>query len=184
MKREFLKDLGIEDETIEKIMTEHGKTVQSLNSTITENETELTSLKEQLLERDNDIKELQANTEDEELKAKYSELQSKYDEDIETLNNQLAKKRLDGAITLELVNRKALNNKTVLPLIDMDTVKLTDEGVQGLAEQLDKIAEDNPFLFEQEIEDEPKKPSFSVGKNPAKSEATRTDALREALGIK
>src|SRR5690625_5105408 len=30
MKREFLKELGLEDEAIDKIMAEHGKTIQSV----------------------------------------------------------------------------------------------------------------------------------------------------------
>lgn len=32
MKREFLKDLGLTDEVIEKVMSEHGKDVQDVNS--------------------------------------------------------------------------------------------------------------------------------------------------------
>lgn len=32
MKREFLKDLGLTDESIEKIMAEYGKDVQCVNS--------------------------------------------------------------------------------------------------------------------------------------------------------
>lgn len=42
MKREFLKDLGIEDETIEKIMTEHGKTVLRISKKIKRKEQEWT----------------------------------------------------------------------------------------------------------------------------------------------
>ena len=187
MNREFLKKLGLEEEAINTIMAEHGKTVQSQKTAIAEKDTELTSLKEQLKERDADIEELQKSTTDDDLKEKYSSLQEKYEADVEKLNNQLYKSRLNSAIELELTKRNARNIKTVTPLLDTETIKLTNDGIQGLSEQLDKIAEENPFLFATEDSDEPnsgKKPQFVNPKNPGKQNPTRTDKLREALGIK
>lgn len=187
MNREFLKKLGLEEEAIDTIMAEHGKTVQSQKTAIAEKDTELTSLKEQLKERDADIEELQKSATDDDLKEKYSALQEKYEADVEKLNEQLSKSRLNSAIELELTKRNARNIKTVTPLLDTETIKLTDDGIQGLSEQLDKIAEDNPFLFATEDSGEPdsgKKPQFVNPKNPGKQNPTRTDKLREALGIK
>lgn len=187
MKREFLKKLGLEEEAIDTIMAEHGKTVQSQKAAIAEKDTELTSLKEQLKQRDADIEELQKSTTDDDLKEKYSSLQEKYEADVEKLNNQLYKSRLNSAIELELTKRNARNIKTVTPLLDTEIIKLTDDGIQGLSEQLDKIAKDNPFLFATEDSGEPdseKKPQFVNPKNPGKQNPTRTDKLREALGIK
>lgn len=187
MNREFLKKLGLEEEAINTIMAEHGKTVQSQKTAIAEKDTELTSLKEQLKQRDADIEELQKAATDDELKEKYSSLQEKYEADVEKLNNQLYKSRLNSAIELELTKRNARNIKTVTPLLDTEIIKLTDDGIQGLSEQLDKIAKDNPFLFATEDSGEPdseKKPQFVNPKNPGKQNPTRTDKLREALGIK
>lgn len=187
MNREFLKKLGLEEEAINTIMAEHGKALQSQKTAIAEKDTELTSLKEQLKQRDADIEELQKSATDDDLKEKYSSLQEKYEADVEKLNEQLSKSRLNSAIELELTKRNARNIKTVTPLLDTETIKLTDDGIQGLSEQLDKIAEDNPFLFATKDTDEPdsgKKPQFVNPKNPGKQNPTRTDKLREALGIK
>jgi len=182
MKREFLEELGLEKENIDKIMAEHGKTVQGLNTKISENETELTSLKTQIAERDKDIEDLKAKATDPELKGKYEALEAKYQEDTESLTNQINATRKNSAIEIELMKRGALNNKTVIPLLDQDTIKLTDDGVQGLSEQLDKIAEDNPFLFATDESDDGK-PNFSVNQNPSKHKMTATQKLEEALGI-
>lgn len=184
MKREFLDSLGIEKDMIEKIMSEHGKTVQDLNDRMSEKDTVIKGLNDQISNRDADIKKLQDNTDNEDFKAKYSALQDKYDNDKQVLEKQLQETRLNSAINLELVKRKAYNNKTVLPLIDMETVKLTDEGLSGLNEQLDKIGKENSYLFKQE-EDKDKSgaPNMSADKNPSRKRSTKADALRQELGI-
>lgn len=42
MKREFLKELGLEDETINKIMAEHGKDIESYKTRLADTEQKLT----------------------------------------------------------------------------------------------------------------------------------------------
>src|SRR5699024_12538525 len=49
MKREFLKELGLEDEAINKIMAEHGKTIQSVKPADYDDlKTEKSNLEQQL----------------------------------------------------------------------------------------------------------------------------------------
>ncbi|MFC6323521.1 phage scaffolding protein [Companilactobacillus baiquanensis] len=58
MKREFLKNLGLTDELIEKVMTEHAKDIQDTNSKLATAEQERDSLKSQVTDCDNQIKDL------------------------------------------------------------------------------------------------------------------------------
>lgn len=182
MKREFLINLDIDQESIEKIMAEHGKTVQSLNDKIAEKETTIVDLNAKNLAYEETVKELQAGTEDDDIGEKYKNLQDKYQEDKGLLEQQLQKTKMESAINLELVKRSAYNNKTVLPLIDMELVEITDDGIKGLSEQLDAIQEKNSYLFKQE--ESQVASNMSVDKNPNRQRIAKKDALREALGIK
>lgn len=58
MNREFLKGLGIEDEQIEKIMAEHGKTVNKTKDDLTAAQAEVDSLKTQIADRDAQLETL------------------------------------------------------------------------------------------------------------------------------
>lgn len=55
MKRDFLRELGIEDETINKIMAEHG---QTLNGEKSKYEAQLTDLRQKLESPEVDVEEL------------------------------------------------------------------------------------------------------------------------------
>lgn len=58
MNREFLKGLGIEDEQIDKIMAEHGKTVNKTKDELTAAQAEVESLKTQIADRDAQLETL------------------------------------------------------------------------------------------------------------------------------
>ena len=76
MKRQFLEELGIEKENVDKIMAEHGKSIKADNEVLTELEeakTTAETLQNQLEERDNDLKELKEQaTSSEDLEEKLS----------------------------------------------------------------------------------------------------------------
>ena len=58
MNREFLKGLGLEDEVVEKVMAEHGKTVNQTKSDLKAVEEERDNLSTQIKERDTQLKKL------------------------------------------------------------------------------------------------------------------------------
>lgn len=185
MKREFLEGLkieGLNKETIDKIMAEHGKSVQALNSEKATLKAENEELTRQLGDRDKDIESLKVSADNDEIKQKYEELQNKYNEDKNNYEKQLAKTKLDSAIDLALINKKAKNNIAVKALLKFDDLKITDDGVVGLEEQLTKVITDNPFLFDSEQTGQ--KPSFSKEGNPNRTDLTREEVLKNALGIK
>ena len=58
MKREVLTALGLSDEVIEKIMAEHGKSVNSLKSKQTELEEQIATYKQHVSDRDKQLETL------------------------------------------------------------------------------------------------------------------------------
>lgn len=58
MKREFLKELGLEDEQINKIMAEHGNTVNSIKQTAEDAQTKVEQYENDIKEKDEEIKNL------------------------------------------------------------------------------------------------------------------------------
>lgn len=153
MNREYLESLGLEKDVIDKVMAAHGKAIGEykdqagkLERLSTENE----SLKSQITERDKDLKDLRKNAGDnEELAKKYSELEGKYKADTEKLTQQLSDTKLHAALDGALTAAKVRNPRTLQGLLDMDKIKLTDDGkLDGLDDQLTAIRKDNAYLFQ------------------------------------
>lgn len=151
MKREFLKGLKLEDDQIDAIMAEHGKDVETSKSQLAELTTETESLKTQIANRDKDIKSLKKDAGDnEDLSKQLTELQDKYKTDTENLTNQLSQTKLHGALATALTGAKARNPKAVEGLLDMDKVKLTDDGkLEGLDDQLTALRKSDGYLFDE-----------------------------------
>lgn len=100
MKREFLKDLGIEDGTIDKIMDENSSDIGRMKSKADTATTEIADLKAQIAARDTDLAALKASaTTTEAVQAKLTELEGKYTTDTEALTAKLADRDYLDAIT-------------------------------------------------------------------------------------
>lgn len=112
---------------------------EQLEEQLTSNQTELNTLKESAKD----------NTE---LTQQLTELQTKFDESEKNSIAAMADKDKSYAIQSALREANALDDSLVISLLDKDTIKVTDEGVQGLKEQLEQIKENKAFLFKQEDE--------------------------------
>lgn len=112
---------------------------EQLEEQLTSNQAELNTLKESAKD----------NTE---LTQQLTELQTKFDESEKNSIAAMADKDKSYAIQSALREANALDDSLVISLLDKDTIKVTDEGVQGLKEQLEQIKENKAFLFKQEDE--------------------------------
>lgn len=77
MKRDFLKDLGIDGEVVDKIMAEHGKSITKLQDKFNAKDTELKQAQEELTAANEEIKEHKKIDVDK-LKSEAEEWKSKY----------------------------------------------------------------------------------------------------------
>lgn len=149
MKREFLEGLGLEKEIVEKIIGEHGKSVESNKSKLKDITTDRDDLKNQLEQRDKDLKDLKKKAEgSEELQTQLADLQSKYDTDKGEYEQKLKDTQLSSAIKLALAG-KVHDTDIAITQIDKATIELDTEGkiTKGLDEQLKILQESKPFLF-------------------------------------
>ena len=91
-------------------------------------------LEEQIAQRDKDIKDLKEATKDNaDLQKKYAELENKYKADTENLQKQYENSRKESAIDMAILQAKGRNPKAIKALLDMEKIKLKEDGtLEGL----------------------------------------------------
>lgn len=179
MNREFLESLGLEKELIEKIIAEHGKSTQKVKTELDEVKAEADKLKDQLTERDKDLEALEAAEHpDEALKTQLAELQTKYESEKAELESSLVAHRKASAIELGITQAGARNMKAVVALLDQDKITVSDNGIEGLKEQIEAIKKSDEYLFEPDFE--PSGQAVAAG-NPARPKETLDPAFEEAV---
>ncbi len=152
MKREFLKSLELSDEVIDKIMAEHGNSINSLKAKQTELEDQIKDYKTQVSDRDKQLEELKKSAGDSEsLKAQIDKLQEENKKATEDYEAKIKTMGIESAVTLALTNAKAKNAKAVKALLDLTDAKLNEDGtIKGLDKQIEKLKESDSYLFDGE----------------------------------
>ncbi|MTD30166.1 phage scaffolding protein [Planomicrobium sp. YIM 101495] len=182
MNREFLKGLGLEDEAVNKIMAEHGKTLNETKEKadkVDALESQVADYKQQLTDRDTQLQELGEKAKgNEELTAQIDELKSQNEaakaEYEEKLNTQAFEHKLENSLS----GAKVKNVKAIKALLDMDTIKLDGESIKGLDDQIAKLKESDAYLFETE-ETPPNTPNIVTPGNPNGGSTNTTKSLSE-----
>lgn len=149
MKRAFLEALGLDKESVDKIMAEHGASVESQKTKVTDLTNERDGYKNQLDQRDKDLKDLKKKAEgSEELQTQLATLQTKYDTDKGEYEQKLKDTQLASAIKLALAG-KVHDTDIATSQLDKALIELDAEGkvTKGLDEQLKTLQESKPFLF-------------------------------------
>jgi len=150
MKREDLKKIeGLTDEVIDKIMQLHGQSVESQKSKLTTAETELSSLKKQLEEANQQIESFKGMNIDQ-IRAAAEEWKAKAEQAQKDAQAQIQQLKFEHALDQALAGAKAKNVKAVRALLQMDALKLNeaDGSIVGLKEQLEKLQSEADYLFE------------------------------------
>ena len=150
MTREELKALGLTDEQIEKVAEDYGKNYVTKNQFNTKNE-ELKQAKESLTTMQSDIETLKkANADNAELSKQIDELNAAQLKREAEYTAQIQKMELDGIVERTLLSSKVKNAKAVRALLDLEGAKVKDGTIKGLDDQLTKLKESDPYLFESE----------------------------------
>lgn len=165
MNRKFLEDLGLEKEAIDKIMAEHGKTVNATKEKADKAdalEAQINDLQTQLSDRDKQLEELK-KVDAEGLQAKIDELQQANETTKTEYEQKLQQQAFDYKLETTLSGAKVKNAKAVKALLDMDTIKLDGDALKGLDTQLESLKESDPYLFDLEDNQEQTPSGFRVG---------------------
>lgn len=153
MRRDFLSNLGLEQDVIEKIMTQYGSDIEKLksqNKMLSEDVERLTSELD-IAKRestDSSLKDEKLN----ELNSQLESLKKQSEESNLQYQNQLRELKLNNAVDKALASARARNPKVVLPLLEnfLKTANFDDQGnVIDLDAQIKALSEseETSFLF-------------------------------------
>lgn len=150
MKREFLKDLGIEDETIDKIMAEHGKDIESYKTRLTDTEQKLTGSQGQAAQYETKIAELEKLTAgNAELKRQLDALNAQIAADREAAQKAQADKELTDKVIAAFGDRKFVNAYTrdaMVAEVKAALAKAENAG-RGIDEIFAELTKDKDGIF-------------------------------------
>ena len=91
---------------------------------------------------------------------------------------QLNEVRRSAALDRELDRAKVRNRAIVSKIIDMDRVTVGEDGVAGIAEQIDALRHTDPYLFEPEM----RQPEPTAAENPGSPGTPGTFRMRITSG--
>lgn len=152
MKREFLKELGLEDDVISKIMKEHGKTIQKMDDTIETYRGKISELQTDIATKSKDYEEL--NKEHMLSKAKIEEFE-KVDIDglknsIQEWENKYNQREYDLSVDKYMQDYKftsELAKEATISKFKEQKFKLKDGELDGAEEYMKKFMEENKSAF-------------------------------------
>lgn len=187
MERKDLEALGLDDKQMTEVMKLYNAGIEPIKQQVADTKSELDSVKQQVVDRDGQIKSLgeQAGN-SEKLNKQIAALQ----ETIKTKDSEaaasLTKVKTDNAVQMALRDAKARDAKAIMPFIDMDTVKLGDDGqLTGIGEQIDKLQESHDYLFDKS-DDNGGKPAVKItaGGNPSGGNETGEPSLAQRIAAR
>ena len=138
MKREFLKELGLTDEQIDKIMAENGKDIAREQEKTGEKDKEIELIGSQLKEANKTIKS-------------YKDMDidgiKKSANEWETKAKQLEKEKVvlknDYALKSAIDNANSIDGDLLMKIINKEDLKFQDDKIIGLDEQIKEFIMQN-----------------------------------------
>lgn len=180
MKRDFLKNLGIEDkEIIDKILDENSTDIGRAKGELETYKNKVNELEGKLTSKDNEIADLQKKAGDvDSLNKKITDLEADKTKLTDELNTKVSQIQKTYETENKVRDRKAKNIKAVMALLDKD---------KDIDEQLDALVsgEDTSFLFGDSQSGspagtKPNNPPSNGGGQPATT-TSFADAVAKAL---
>ena len=157
MKREDLKEIGLDDEAVDKVFGLYGKSVEkikderdSFKSQVDSFDEERQQLNNQLKDRSKELDTLREDVEaGKDLKDQIELLKQSHSEKEKQMQQQLNQTKLDYELDKSLDQYGVKNSSLVKRLINQDDIKLSEEGngLIGLDEQIEQLKQTDDYLF-------------------------------------
>ena len=144
-------------------------------------ETEISGLKEQLKNANNEIQSYKDMDVDS-IKQSVSDWETKYNKDTKELQDKLIKKDYEYKVKEKVSGLKFTSEsakKSFMADLMAKDLKLENDTILGFDDFVKNYKETDPNAFESEQ----KQPQFSNGNNSGKVDLSNTDALRKAMGL-
>lgn len=187
MKRDFLKNLGIEDkDVIDKILDENSSDIGRAKGELQTYKDKVAELEKDVSTKDSRISELEkANEEVTTLKEQVTTLQADKTKLQGDLDTKLTTIQKTHAIENGVRDAKAKNVKAVMALLDMEKITYTDGKLDGLSTQIETLTkgEDTSFLFGESGSPSGTAPGSASGGNGGNAPTAKTfsEAIANAL---
>jgi DNA repair exonuclease SbcCD ATPase subunit len=150
MKREFLKELGLEDEAINKIMAENGKDIEGWKSKHADTEQKLTEAQGKVTQYESKVAELEKlSAGNADLKKQLDDLNAKIAADKAAAEKAAADKELTEKIIAAFGDKEFVNDYTKNALINeikTELIKPENSG-KGISEIFTTLTTDRKDIF-------------------------------------
>lgn len=188
MKKEELTALGITEEQADKILAMNGKDIEKHKVAAETSKAQVTTLTQQLADRDKDLDDLKAKaTGAEAVQKQLEELQGKYNTETENYKKQLADRDYADALTSAISGEKVAftskaAEKSIRDAFMADRLALKDGKLEGFSDRLKALRESDPDAFKS---DKPE-PRFSgpMGAGGAPTGMSRAAQAARAAGAR
>ncbi len=182
MNREFLKNLGVADDMIDKIMSEHGRDVQAEKDKATKAAADLTEANQTIETYKTQIEELKKTVGDNaDAAKKLKDLQDEITEKERLANEKAADEQLTNTIKAALPkDRKFVNEYTETAMITQIKAELSkaENKGKGISEIFGALTKDKPGIFANPNEIQPLPPM-----GDPKPEGANEAAMRRIFGL-
>lgn len=183
MKKDFLAQLGLNEEQAQAVLVQYGKDVTSIKASNEQLQTQVDELTTQVGDRDKQLKKLEkAAGDNAELQKEIADLREKNEKQANDWQTKISEQSKNFSISNALRDAGAKNVKAVTALLDMDKVSVDDNGnLIGLSDQVKALQETDAYLFAQKQEEQQVKPKVELfaGGNP--NSATPKDPSNMSL---
>lgn len=183
MKKDFLAQLGLNDEQVQAVLVQYGKDVTSIKASNEQLQTQVDELATQVGDRDKQLKKLEKAAGDNvELQKEIACLREKNEKQANEWQAKISEQSKNFSISNALRDAGAKNVKAVTALLDMEKVSVDDNGnLIGLSDQVKALQETDAYLFAQKQEEQQVKPKVELfaGGNP--NSATPKDPSNMSL---
>lgn len=181
MTREFLEEMGIEKENINKILDKYHEGIKEYKDSaekVKTLEAENNSLKEQISQRDKDLKELK-KVDAQELQTKIAELEEKNKTLQAESESKLLETRKNLMLENSLMKANVKNSKAIKGMLELDKITIDGDELTGLDDQIKALKESDSYLFNIE---EPTK-TIDLGSQHTQEKSEDNSHERNLLGI-
>lgn len=172
MKRDFLKNLGVADEAIDKIMAENGTDLTALQTEVATLKNDIKVKDGVITERNTKVSELEKVDVEGIKKAEYERGKTEGSAEIE-------KFKFQNALESKLKDAKVKDPKVIAGLLDMEKIKYENGEIKGLEDQITPLKTSHDYLFDS---DKPL-PKFGDHTPGIQTSANPDEAMRSIMGL-
>ena len=170
MKREFLQEFRVGEnplpkEVIDAIMAENGRDIQKVKANFADYE---------------DLKaELSKRQQDQSFEEAAKAWEEKYNQALENHKNQIAQMAFEKALGEGIVKAKGRNAKAICALLDVETLKESENQREAIEAALEALKQESRYLFDGDVPPPYARGTGAYHGSQEKHPTTLAGALRE-----